>query len=177
MAPNAAKSYGEKIANTFIVPVKSMLDAGAKVVFESDRDVYTWYDLELLLTRKDRQGNVWGPQERLDKATTLKTITRWAADYVLKGDKLGSIEPGKLADLVVLDRDYMTIPSQEVSEIRPQLTILDGKIIYVNPPFAQEYNLRPVGALVATYEELLARRTTQKRFGFEEGSSVGRPGR
>ena len=93
-------------------------------------------------------------------------ITRWAADYVLRSDKIGSIETGKLADLAVLDRDYLTIPAEQVSEIRPQLTVLDGKIIYVNPKFAGEYNLRPAGAVVATYEELVARRTTQRRLSF-----------
>ena len=163
VAPGAAQSYGERVANTFVVPVKSMLDAGVKVVFESDRRVYEWHDLELLLTRKDRTGKVWGPQERVDRATALNMITRWAADYVLKGDKLGSIEPGKLADLVVLDKDYMTIPEEEVSEIRPRMTMLDGDIIYLHPQFAQEHNLRPAGAIVASYEELIARRTSRSR--------------
>ena len=154
--------YGERIAHTYVAPVKSMLDAGNKVVFEADRDSYTWSDMELLMTRKDREGKVWGPQERLDRVTVLKMITRWAAEYVLKPDKLGSIEPGKLADLVVLDRDYMTIPEEDVSEIQPQVTVFDGKIIYIHPKFSQEYNLRPRGALIATYEDLIARRTSRR---------------
>ena len=69
VAPEAAESYGEKIAHTFVVPVKSMLDAGVRVVYEADRDIYEWKDIELLMTRKDRQGKVWGPQERLDRTT------------------------------------------------------------------------------------------------------------
>jgi len=162
VAPAAAESYGEEVVNTFLVPVKSMLDAGIKVVYEADRDVYEWHDLELLLTRKDRNGKVWGPQERVDKTTVLKMVTRWAAEYVLKPEKLGSIEPGKLADLVVLDRDYMTIPAEEVSAIRPQMTVFDGEIIYIHPKFSQEYNLRPRGALIATYEDLIARRTSRR---------------
>ena len=158
VAPAAAKSYGEKVANTFMVPVKSMVDNGVKMVFETDRDVYVWHDLQILLERKDTHGNVWGPQERLDRPTTLKSITRWAADYVLKGDKIGSIETGKLADITVLDRDFMTIPVNEVEKIHPQLTMLDGKIVYLHPSFAQESNLKPSGAVIASYEELFARR-------------------
>jgi hypothetical protein len=158
VAPEAAKSYGDKVANTFVVPIQSMLDAGVKVVYESDRDSYSWEDIELLMTRKDKSGKVWGPQDRVDRATALKMATRWAAEYVLKPDKLGSIEPGKLADLVVLDRDYMAIPVEEVSEIKPQITIFDGKIIYVHQRFADEYNLRPSGAVVSTHEDLLKRR-------------------
>jgi len=158
VAPAAAVSYGDKVANTFIVPFKSMIDAGVRVVFETDRSIYEWHDVELMLTRKDKHGKVWGPQEKLDKATALRTATRWAADYVLRGNKLGSLEPGKLADLVVLDRDYMTIPDEEVSEIQPQMTVFDGKIVFVHPQFSTEYNLKPSGAVVATYEQLKARR-------------------
>ncbi|MCA9004468.1 MAG: amidohydrolase family protein, partial [Planctomycetaceae bacterium] len=42
----------------------------------------------------------------------------------------GSLEPGKLADLVVLDRDYLTCPEEEIRQIKPVLTVLDGKIVF-----------------------------------------------
>jgi predicted amidohydrolase YtcJ len=161
VAPAAAVSYGPQVANTFVVPVKSLLDAGARVVYEADRDTYVWEDLELYLTRKASDGKVYGPQEKLDKVTVLKMVTRWAAEYVLRPDKLGSIEPGKLADLVVLDRDYLTTPDEQVSDIKAQLTVMDGKIVFVHPTFANEYNLRPSGALITTFEELKARRPTE----------------
>ena len=157
-ASRVAASYGEEVAHTFLSPVKSLLDAGAKVVFESDRNSYEWADLEIFMTRKDLEGKVWGAQEAVDRVTALKMITRWAADYVLKGDKLGAIEPGRLADLVVLDRDYMTIPEEDISEIQPQITMLDGTVIFVHPDFAEEYNFRPSGALVTTYADLVAKR-------------------
>jgi predicted amidohydrolase YtcJ len=165
-APSVATAYGEPVANNFMVPVKSMVANNVHVSFESDRDVYTWYDLELLLTRKDRSGKVWGPQEAVDKATTLKLITRWAGEYVLKGDKIGSIEKGKYADLAVLDRDYMTIPNEEVSEIRPQLTMLGGKIVFLNAKFSEENNLKPAGAVISTYEDLVKRRPGGERADF-----------
>jgi hypothetical protein len=160
---NVAKAYNERMANTMIVPVGAMVKAGVKVVYEADRDNYTWGDLEILLTRKDRQGKVWGAQDRVDKPTALRMITRWAADYVLKSDKLGSIEPGKLADLVVLDRDYMTIPPDDVSDLRPQMTVFDGKVVFLTPSFSAEQNLKPAGALIATYDELYARRPARGR--------------
>src|SRR5262249_11737373 len=89
---SASASYGDQIANTWVVPVQSMLNAGVKVVFEADNDDYVWNQFELLQTRKDKSGKVWGPQERVDRKTVLQMATRWAADYVLRGDKLGSIE-------------------------------------------------------------------------------------
>jgi hypothetical protein len=161
-----ANAYGDEVANTFIGPVKSMLEAGIAVSFESDRDVYVWNDLELLLTRKDRSGKQWGVQEAVDRVTALKMITLWAAEYVLRQDKLGSLETGKLADLVVLDKDYMTIPAEEISELRPQLTMLDGKVVFLHPAFVSETNLEPNGAVVATYEQLRERRTTGVRLDF-----------
>jgi predicted amidohydrolase YtcJ len=160
---SVAKAYNERMAQTMIVPVGAMIKAGVKVVYEADRDNYTWDDLEILLTRKDRQGKVWGEQDKVDKATALRMITRWAADYVLKGDKLGSLETGKLADLVVLDKDYMAMPADDVSTMRPQMTIFDGKIIFLTPQLSAEQNLKPAGALVATYDELHSRRPEGSR--------------
>jgi predicted amidohydrolase YtcJ len=160
---SVATGFNERMANTMIVPVGAMVKAGVKVAYEADRDNYTWDDLEILLTRKDEQGRVWGAQDRVDKATALRMITRWAAEYVLKGDKLGSLETGKLADVVVLDRDYMTIPDDDVSEIRPQMTILNGKIIFLTPAFSAEQRLKPAGALISTYDELFARRPEGSR--------------
>jgi predicted amidohydrolase YtcJ len=153
-----ADAYGEKVAHTFLSPVKSLLDAGARVVYESDSDSYLWNDMEAMITRKDENGKVWGPQERVDRPTALRMITSWAADYVLRGDQFGSLEPGKLADLVVLDKDYLTVPEDDISNIQPQITIFDGKPVFVHSQFAQEYNFRPAGTLVSTYKDLFARR-------------------
>jgi cytosine/adenosine deaminase-related metal-dependent hydrolase len=104
------------------------------------------------------KGKVWGAQERVDKPTALRMVTSWAAEYVLKPDQLGMIQQGKLADLLVLDRDYLTIPDDDISEIQPLLTVMDGKIVFVHSQFAQEYSLRPDGAVVSTYKDLIQRR-------------------
>jgi predicted amidohydrolase YtcJ len=169
VAPEAAEAYGAQVANTFVVPVNSLLKAGAKVVYEADRDTYVWEDLELLVVRKDETGKVWGPQERVDKQTALKMATRWASEYVLKPDKLGSIEVGKLADIAVLDRDYLTVPDEQISDVQTHLTIMDGKVVFVNTAFANEYNLRPAGAIVSTFPELKARRPAQAESMVGEG--------
>jgi predicted amidohydrolase YtcJ len=145
-----AASYGDKVANTYISPVKSMMDAGSKVSIQGTG----WEPIEHFQTRKDREGRVWGPQERVDKITALRMPTNNAAAYVLKPELLGSIEVGKLADLAVIDRDYLTIPVEDVHNIVNLMTVMDGKIVFEHPKFAEEYNLRAAGALIATPQEL-----------------------
>jgi predicted amidohydrolase YtcJ len=49
---------------------------------------------------------------------------------LFKNDKLGSLEIGKLADFVVLDQDYMTMPVDQISSIRPLMTFTNGKIVF-----------------------------------------------
>ena len=52
-------------------------------------------------------------------------------------DKRGSLEPGKLADLAVLSKDYMTVPVDQVGGIESLLTMVGGKIVYAAGPYAQ----------------------------------------
>ena len=88
----------------------------------------------------------------------MKAATINGANSLDIADKLGSIEVGKLADLVVLDRDYMTVPEEEISETRSLMTMLGGKMVFLHTDFAGEYNLSPEGALISTLEELEGRR-------------------
>ena len=101
----------------------------------------------------------------MSRATALRTATQWAADYVLKGDRLGSIVVGKLADMVVLDRDYMSIPEEELGGIKPLMTMVDGRVVFVHNDFSGEYSLQPDGAVISTYEDLTERRGTAARAG------------
>jgi hypothetical protein len=48
---------------------------------------------------------------------------------VFQEDNLGSIQPGKLADLLVLDRDYLTIPADQIKDIKPVMTMVGGRMV------------------------------------------------
>ena len=146
-------AFGADILHTYGAPIGSMLKAGINVSSEGD-----WEDIETMITRLDLKGEVWGPDQRIDRQSALKVATQNGAHYVLKGDQLGSIEPAKFADLLVLDRDYMSMPVDEISEMRPLMTMKGGQFILLRTDFSDEYNLEPAGAEIGTLEELRARR-------------------
>jgi predicted amidohydrolase YtcJ len=50
--------------------------------------------------------------------------------------KLGTLEPGMLADLIVLSDDYFTVPDDEVKDLKSLLTVVDGRIVYADGPYA-----------------------------------------
>ena len=68
------------------------------------------------------------PDEAIDRKDILRMYTIWAADYVARMDRLGSLEPGKFADLVVLDQDYMTVPVDQFHTLHPLVTVVGGKV-------------------------------------------------
>jgi predicted amidohydrolase YtcJ len=74
------------------------------------------------------------PEERIDLPTALAAFTAGSA-YVNHLDETGTIEPGKLADLVVLDRNLFEHPVGEISEARVELTMVGGANVFVAPTF------------------------------------------
>ncbi len=96
------------------------------------------------ITRKF-DGKVWQPEERIDRVHAMKMWTRWAAEYVRHPDQLGSLEEGKWADLLVIDRDYFTVPVDDILKVRPLMTMVGGKVEALNASLASEWRVEPVG--------------------------------
>src|SRR5678815_2398602 len=69
-------------------------------------------------------------RQTISREDALIAHTRKNAYFVFQEGNLGSIQPGKLADLVVLDRDYLTIPSDQIKDIRPLMTMVGGRVVY-----------------------------------------------
>ena len=74
------------------------------------------------------------PAKRISREEALRMYTINGARVVFMEDRLGSIEPGKLADLVVLDRDIMTVPVDEIRDAQVMLTMVGGEIVYEAAP-------------------------------------------
>jgi hypothetical protein len=118
-----------------MLPAKSMIRAGLKPVAESDRGVLPqccpMWNLEKLITRQDdRMPGVWGSNEKVTREEALWMYTNWAANYTGDEKSLGTLEPGKLADLVVIDGDYLKVPEEKISDLPIMLTMVNGKIVY-----------------------------------------------
>ena len=85
------------------------------------------------ITRKDQDGNVIAPQQAVSREEMLKSATIFAAYGVKRENVLGSLEPGKWADLIVLDRDYLTVPVDDILKIRVLMTMVGGKTVHWVP--------------------------------------------
>jgi len=72
----------------------------------------------------------WFPEQRLTRAQALKGMTLDPAFASFSEVELGSLEPGKKADFVVLDRDIMTVPAADILGTRVTATVVDGRVVY-----------------------------------------------
>ncbi len=129
------RDYGEEAAHRWVLPVKSILDAGGRVAWQqddADLGIKPFSGLGTLITRKDADGRVWGARNAIDRKTALLMATRWASEYVLRDKLLGTLEIGKWGDMVVLDKDYLTVSDEEIGKITSVMTIVGGKVIYDN---------------------------------------------
>ena len=68
--------------------------------------------------------------QTITREEALIAHTRSNSYFVMRENELGSIQPGKLADLVVMDRDYLTVPADQIKEIKPLMTMIGGKVAY-----------------------------------------------
>ncbi len=86
--------------------------------------------LDATVTRRTRSGDILGPAQRVDVLTGLKAMTIWAAYQQFEENEKGSIEPGKLADLVILSADPTAVDPDTIDQIRVTETIKDGETIF-----------------------------------------------
>lgn len=115
---------------------RTFLDQGIRIVGGSDEGARTFspfIGMHAAVTRQDGEGlpeGGWFPEQRLTRIEALKSYTLDAAYTAFEEDVLGSITPGKLADLTVLSRDIMTIPAEEILKTVAVMTIVGGEVVY-----------------------------------------------
>lgn len=120
--------------------LRSIVDAGIPYTFNSDcpvSDPNPFWGIHAAVTRRRRDGTPaggWYPEQRLTVAEAVWGYSMGAAIVSGRQAQLGSISPGKLADLVVIDRDIFAIDPMEIAEARPVMTMFDGRIVYEGQP-------------------------------------------
>ena len=135
----ALKDYMGPQRYAIVEPQALLLNAGARIAYGSDWPVDPldeWFALKVGVTRtaapdagKEYAGKLTS-QPGMPRAEVLRAITLNAA-YTLRQEKdSGSLEVGKLADLIVLDRNFFTIPAEDIANIKVLQTVVGGKIVY-----------------------------------------------
>jgi predicted amidohydrolase YtcJ len=112
-------------------PHRSLIDAGVPAPGHSDADVCHHNPMRAiyaLVARKTDTGQPIGPEQAITVNEAIRAYTTLGAYVGNEEDIKGSIEPGKLADLVVLDRDIFIVPVDEIKDVKVDLTIVGGVI-------------------------------------------------
>ena len=112
-------------------PLRTPMRHGVFVAFGSDNlPLDPLLGIETAVTRKGKGGQVFGAEEALTVQEAIRAYTRFPAHITFEEDTKGSIEPGKLADMVILSEDLLSIDPERISDVRVEATILGGKIVY-----------------------------------------------
>jgi predicted amidohydrolase YtcJ len=131
----AEKSIGpERIKTTYAF--RSLLDSRAHVAFGSDWPVAPPSPLEGIYaaatrqTLDDKNPGGWVPQQKISVEEALRAYTAEAAYAIFAENRLGTLEIGKLADLVLLDRDITRIPATDIQRVQVSMTVVGGNIVF-----------------------------------------------
>jgi predicted amidohydrolase YtcJ len=120
-------------------PFRDAIDAGALVIAGSDWEVVPsvnpWPAIETLVTRQLPGGSekTIAPSQRVSLKEAVDIFTVNAATQMQHRDQVGSIEPGLLADLVVIDRNPFKVPITEVGATQVKMTLIGGEVVYTKP--------------------------------------------
>ena len=122
----------ERLANAYLW--RTFIDKGAIIPGGTDQPVEIGdprIEFYAAVARKDLNGysgEGWHPELAVTRKEALKMLTIWGATAAFQEDALGSIEVGKLADVSVFDKDWMTIPFDQIMTSQNTLTIVHGEI-------------------------------------------------
>src|SRR5580704_6900945 len=122
-------------------PIATALKMGVHVAAGTDSDQVAPYNpfvsLRWLLDGKMIDGTpMRGPEETPSREEALRMYSLNSAWFTFDEDIRGSLQPGKYADLAVLSEDYMTVPVEKIGELTSLLTMIGGKAVYGEGPFA-----------------------------------------
>jgi hypothetical protein len=116
-----------------VLPMRSMIDAGARVSLASDTPcgpVLPALIMHVAVNRTTALGMEFDPEEAITPAEALLGYTRNAAHAAGRESEEGTIEVGKRANVLVLDRDILECPTDQIKDMRVDLTFIDGELVH-----------------------------------------------
>jgi hypothetical protein len=119
-------------AEDTIVPLRKLRDAGVTVALATDNvPTSLWNPIAQTITRLDRYaGRAIAPSQRLTREEALRAATTAGAWLTFEENVKGTLEPGKLADLVVLSADPLTVDEARIAEIVADVTVVGGRVVF-----------------------------------------------
>jgi len=134
-----AERYGAEAAQA-APPLRRLLDAGLPLGAGTDATRVSsynpWVALAWLVSGRTVGGTLLAaPENRLSRAEALRLYTLGSAWFSFDEDRRGSLTPGKLADLAVLSKDYLTTPVDEIGSIASLLTMVGGRVVHASGPY------------------------------------------
>jgi predicted amidohydrolase YtcJ len=125
---------GEQTANRAF-PMRTMIDVMGLDSVAQGTDypinlLSPFVNMYVMVTRRDKNGDVYGAGERVTREEAIRLYTSAAARYSFSENKTGSIEPGKLADMVVLSADILSVPDEALKDIVANRTIVGGNTVF-----------------------------------------------
>ncbi|MFI5420808.1 MAG: amidohydrolase, partial [Nitrososphaerales archaeon] len=126
------ENFGEQRAST-LLPVRKWIDEGAQVSAGSDYPAGQSNPLRSvwgLVTRQTGGNGIVGGENAITREEAFKLYTSEAAKFLGEENSIGSLEPGKLADFVAYEKDPFICSDEELKELDPLLTVVDGKAVY-----------------------------------------------
>ena len=137
VAPIVEKYWGRERAE-YVTPLRTYLDQNIPVSGGSDAPVVPYPPLAVIyhfVTRDTVNAGIYGADQRVSREEALRLVTINGAHLTFEEDLKGSIEPGKLADLVVLSGDIMTVPEEQIDDLSVLMTMVGGAIVHEHPEF------------------------------------------
>jgi predicted amidohydrolase YtcJ len=123
--------------------LRTPMEHGIHVAISSDiLPIGPMRGIHAAVTRKGMSGEVYGAGEALGVTEALRGYTVKGAWLTFEEEEKGTIEEGKLADLIVLDRDILTIPADQIPEVRVTQTWLGGRLVY---EARETHDMKPAG--------------------------------
>ena len=129
-----AKYWGRARADQ-VTPVRTFLEQGFLVAGGTDAPVIPYspfWAMYHFITRDTISDGVYGANQRITREEALRLYTINNARLTFEENLKGSIEPGKLADLVVLSADFLSVPETAIQSIKPLATMVGGKFVYTD---------------------------------------------